>query len=340
MGGRQILGKARRHAERLVGTLARSVRTEHLFGPRTVTLRDDDVMVTALVKNAAYFIATFIDHHIQLGVRHILFIDNGSTDASVEIAKRFPCVTIVRNTLPAFRHEAHLRSEISRRVARGGWVMFADADELADIPLPGQTGLAGLVGHCNRSGYTAVVGQMLDHFSDEPYHRLRGLDYKEAISSLRLYSLAAVESIDYDNRAEIPFSYFLERNSCPDRGVQLKRGGVRRELFGENPFLSKHSLVRNLPETTLMTHPHCASGVRVADVTLLLRHYKLAGDWVERDAHSVRTNVWRHGEDRLRLAAVGTGDFRLTSAQPRTWASVDTLLDEGFLYASSAFSSA
>lgn len=295
-------------------------------------------MVAALVKDAAYFISRFIDHHLELGARHILLIDNGSTDATVDIARMFDRVTIIRNTAPALVHETHLRNEISRRVAQGGWVLFADADELIELPIAGERRLEKLTGYCNRLGYTAVVGQMLDRFSEDDYSRLRHLDYDEAISAMDLYSLNKVKSIDYSDHSEIAFRYFLEKNVCDDPGVQFKQGGVRQELFNESPFLSKHPLVRNRAGIGLMTHPHCASGVAVADVTLLIHHYKLAGDWVQRDRKSVHERVWAHGEDRKRLATIGrSDDFRLTPAKSRKWVNVGKLLDEGFLYASSRF---
>jgi hypothetical protein len=102
--------------------------------------------------------------------------------------------------------------------------------------------------------------------------------------------------------------------------------------------LSKHSLVRNLAGIGLMTHPHCASGVQVADVTGLLRHYKLAGDYLARDRASVAAGTWDHAEDAKRLAAAKGGDgFALSPATPQVYAGQAPLVAQGFLQVSDRF---
>ncbi|MGA0540781.1 glycosyltransferase family 2 protein [Neotabrizicola sp. VNH66] len=333
---RRIAGGLRRRVTAALAQRARRRATRLLHGPDRVALPDTGVMAVLLVRNGAWFVPRFLDHHLALGVDHILVIDNGSTDGTVDLCRR-DRVTVLENTLPVRRHESALRSELAQRVAQGGWILFADSDELVELPLPGPDALARLTGWCNRHGYTAVLGQMLDRFSDRPYAALRDLTYDQAIAALDLYAVEGVETIPYAARDRVEFAWFLRQNRCDDPAVAFKTGGLRRELFGENPFLSKHSLVRNVPGVVPMVHPHAASGVSVADVTLLLHHYKLAGDWVARDRKQVEAATWVHGEDARRIAAVGNGDFRLTPAQPLPWRGIAALREEGFLYASPDF---
>ncbi|WP_157056479.1 hypothetical protein [Pseudorhodobacter aquimaris] len=102
--------------------------------------------------------------------------------------------------------------------------------------------------------------------------------------------------------------------------------------------MSKHSLVRNITRVQPMVHPHCASRVRVADVTGLLRHYKLAGDYLARDRASVANGTWEHSEDAKRLAAATGGDaFRIAPARAEVYAGPEVLVDQGFLEASEAY---
>jgi hypothetical protein len=303
----------------------------HLHGPTRVILGADQVALVALVRDAAWFLGSFLDHHLALGVTHVVLVDNGSTDATPDIARGYPQVTLLRNTLPAKRHEVALRAMAARRVVRGGWVLFADADEMAELPLGT---LSALTAYANAEGYTAVLGQMIDLYSPLPYAAQAGMDYPAAIAACRHWSARGLDRIAYHDAPRIGFHWFLRDNICDDPGVTFLQGGLRAEVFGEAPFLSKHSLVRNLPGLDLMTHPHAASRVAVADVTLALRHYKLAGPWRERDRTSVAAATWDHTEDARRLLVAADGGFCIAPPEPLDWRGAVDLLDRGVLYAS------
>lgn len=307
-------------------------------GPGRVSLGPADCAVVALVKDAGFFLEAFLRHHQGLGARHILLIDNGSTDDTLEIAARFEGVTVVRNTLPAKRYESLLRAQIAARVLRGGWVLFADADEMFEVPLAGPGALPRLTAYLERHGYTAMVTQMLDLYAPLPYGQTRAMGYAEAVTRFDHFSLRGITWVDYHDREAVAFHWFLRDNICEDVGVKLAIGGLRREVFGEGCFLSKHSLVRNRGAGPLMVHPHCTSGVRVADVTGVLRHYKLAGDWMARDRASVAAGTWEHAEDARRLAMVGAGDgFAIAPAEPLVWQGTADLVERGFLHASTRY---
>lgn len=324
-----------------VGRFRRWLTMRHIHGAKKVHLSDTQVMVTLLARNSAYFIRHYIQYYFSIGAQHILVIDNGSSDATIDICKEFDRVTIVQNVLPAKHNESGFRSEFSQRIAKGGWVLFADSDELIELPAAANNALTPLTAYCNARGFTAVLGQMLDHFSLKPYEELRHLSYPDAVRALDHYSLNQVKVIPYGDEHAVTFSWFLRRNTCADVGVKFYRGGLRHEIFGENPFLSKHSLVRNVRGAVLMSHPHCASNVVVADFTLLIHHYKLSGSWVERDLGTVSESRWEHKEDRRRLSIIRDGQVApLSPEQPQLWQRIEQLRQQGFLYWSAAFTAA
>lgn len=329
----RILSGLRRRAETWAARRAVAQGNRVIHGPATVQLAPDEVAVVALMKNASYFLADFMAHHQALGVRHVVIVDNGSTDDTVAIAQGFANTTVIRNTLPAKRYEVLLRVQAARHVLRGGWVLFLDADEMFEPPLSAP--LPRLLAYLETRGFTAMVTQMLDLFTPQPYGETKGWTYAQVLSGANQFSLGQITTVPYHDRDRIGFSWFLDQNKGD---VALKIGGLRHEVFGEACFLSKHSLVRNLPDVQLMVHPHCAAGVRVADVTGLLRHYKLAGDYLARDRASVAAGTWDHAEDAKRLAAATGGDsFRIRPEAALPYQGPEDLANRGFLEASDAY---
>lgn len=335
----RIVNRIAQTARAVIGRYRRWSTTTHLHGPKKVYLSDTQVMVTLLARNSSYFIDYYLDYYFSLGAQHILVIDNGSTDGTIEVCRSYDKVTVLQNLLPAKHNESGFRTELSQRIAQGGWIMFADSDELIELPVKSTNGLALLTGYCNERGYTAVLGQMLDHFSLRSYEELRDLSYGEAVAALDHYSLGQVEVMPYGDEHGVDFSWFLRRNKCADAGVKFYRGGIRLEIFGENPFLSKHSMVKNVRGAVLMAHPHCASNVVVADFTILIHHYKLSGRWVERDVGTVNERRWEHKEDTRRLSIISQDDSiaPLSPLEPQLWRDMETLRQQGFVYASKSF---
>lgn len=337
---RSVAGSAKRRIRR--GPLRREImrNTRHLHGPERVELGDSEVMVTLLARDVAWFLPVFLDHHFALGVSHILVIDNGSKDQTVEICRGYQHVTVMQNLMPTRVHQSAMRSDLSQFVATGGWILFADADELIEMPLPVNNALRRLTDYCNRYGYSAVLAQMLDRFSINPYSESRDLSYSDAISQMSWYSLNDLEFIDYDSpQISDRFGWHVRGARCADPAIRFQQGGIRAELLGEVSFMTKHALVQNQRVRPLQTHPHFVPGANVADVTFLINHFKLSGDWISRDKIAQREARYQYGGDARRLAAI-RGDFdtfRLCPVEPRSWLGVEKLLDEGFLYASLRF---
>lgn len=332
----RVLNGLKRRVDGAREALAVRLNTKHLYGPERVHLQEDECVAVSLVKNAEYFLEGFLDHHFNIGASYVVLLDNGSTDATMDIARSYDRVVLAQSHLPARRYECLLRKWAVRKFVSGGWILFVDSDEMFELPVGRR--VEDLTHYCNRHGFTAVVTQMLDLFSPLSYDQLRSMTYAQSIEAANEYSLAALTRISYDDDDKVSFSYFLRRNRCDFDTVKLMVGGVRREIFGEECFLSKHSLVRNIDGIDLMSHPHCASGVSCADVTALLRHYKLTGAYLDRDRKSVAARTWDHGEDRRRVQVVGRDDtFAIKVPEPRRYRGPQALLDEGFLVCSERY---
>lgn len=314
------------------------VRTNYrlIHGLSRVKLQENQAAVVSLMKNSAFFIRDFIEHHQALGASHILIVDNGSTDDTVKIARSYPAVTILENTLPVHEFECVMRSEAAKMTFDGGWIIFVDSDELFEPPI---SNLTVLLSYLSQFGYTAMVNQMLDLYDPAPYGECKNASYSEIVKRCTHYSLNEIKSIPYLSRSN-PHHWFVSKNKCSNSAIMLKVGGIRHEIFKE-PYttLSKHSIVKNTLEVESMVHPHYASKVNIADVTGLIRHYKLGGNYLERDKKSVETKAWKHNEDlrRLNIAEKKGDNFIIEPKLPHVFEGTQKLIEQGFLSVSDQY---
>ncbi|MEM6489440.1 MAG: glycosyltransferase family 2 protein [Pseudomonadota bacterium] len=306
----------------------------HLAGPAHFELADDEVCGFVLVHDGAYHLPYLFEWHRARGVDKWIVIDNASNDATREIVAAQPNTILARCDLPYQQYERRLRYLSLKRFARGGWRLILDADELFDYPQSDRLSLSDVVRRANAQGHSAVVAQMLDMFPKGPLAELGDMDFRAAAGRSTHYDLQNIDRYDYAG-PKPDIEYWLSHNSVSDPGVQILFGGVRRTVFGETCCLSKHPLVRDVPGARLGWHPHLSPGLRVADYSAVLRHYKFTGDFIGREREVVERLGATNDGPRLRVARYLQED-RLALCQPssRRLDSVDDLYANGFLYAS------
>lgn len=333
---RRIAGGLRRRAGDQAARRALRRASRVLSGRSAVQLADDECCAVVLLKNGVYFLPELLAHHRSIGVRHFLVIDNGSTDGTQGLLESERDVTVVENRLPVAEYEVLIRSLVPRDHVQGGWFLVVDSDEMFDPP-PGCGGkIRPLLRYLEAQGHTSMLAHALDMFSDAPAAVTAGWSYPEALQNLTLHSLGGLERIAYHD-PDFVLSYYLKHNPT-DGSQHFWRGGVRREVFGETPLLTRHNLVRNAPGVALPGHVHALSGVHVSDVTASFRHYKFTGDYIARDRAQVAAKVWQHGEDARRVVLYDRpGGFAISSPTQKTYAGVEALLAEGFIQTSVKF---
>src|SRR5215217_5195434 len=142
---------------------------EHLYGPEEVPYEEDELVLVCLVRNGRPYVNSFVEHHTSLGIKHLFFLDNGSTDGTIEALKEYDNVSVLHTGLPFKRYETSVRKYLVERFGKKGrWCLYVDIDELFDYPYSDVVGLGSLLGYLNERSYTAVVAQMLDMFPEEP----------------------------------------------------------------------------------------------------------------------------------------------------------------------------
>ena len=329
----RLIARAERHAE--YRKFRKSV--QHVSGPRTIPGGSQDVTVIALVRDAGFYLTEFLLHYRALGAKHFIFCDNGSQDGAVNRLKGEPDTTVLQWLLPFRDTENHMRRHAAETYCKGRWILYADADELFDYRSSTDLKLSGLTKYLDDHNFTAMVAQMVEMFPKGPIAEHTNSPYAQVLSDYTYFDLTDARSVSYFD-PEIRFHPLLIDNTIQSDTLKFYFGGVRSRVFGEDCCLTKHPLVHVGHGVRLGVNPHCASGVRCADITGLIRHYKFSNNPFARDMAAVKAGEMGHGEDRLRRDVVRNNpDVSLWSASAKPLSSIDILYDEGFLLTTPQF---
>ena len=302
-------------------------RVTWVSGRRDISASPDEFVVVCLVRDGAVYLPEFLRHYRELGAKHIVLLDNGSTDETSRLVAQEPDVTLWRSLAPFKIFKSVMRRWLVMRYGRRNWVLSVDIDEFFDYPFRREFGSASLLRYLNRCGFTAVVAQMLDMFPETAVTADSGSAWR---SRHRFFSLSDLERQPYA-------TYFAENVAPP--GLEVMHGGIRSSAFQVRALLTKHPLL--FPSGGVRyVHPHKITGARIADFSAVLLHYKFVGDFTRYVETIVREESFSMNsrEYRQYLRAISAKpEFSLYSDTVSELTAVERLLDQDFLVASHAF---
>lgn len=305
---------------------------EHVHGPEAFEYGEDELVVVCLVRNGRPWIKSFVEHYHELGVKHIVFLDNGSSDGTPEAARSYEDVTVLRTNLPFKRYQMAMKQYLMERFCRGRWSLCVDVDELFDYPYSDVVGLADFLRYLRERSYTAVAAQMLDMFSDEPLADVAVDGADEPLKELyRFYDLSNVRRQRY---SESPIAGATE-NISADEEISVLRGGIQETAFGSMALLTKHPLVFIDERVKPMDgSAHVVSNARIADVSCVLLHYKFTRRLYDQVRRAVRQeNYMRDSRKHKKHLEVleTTASLQLRDETARELRSVNELVHNQFL---------
>jgi hypothetical protein len=310
---------------------------EHLHGPKEIRYGKEELVVLCLVRNGLPWIKTFVEHYFSLGVKHIVFLDNNSTDDTVAAATRYNDVTVLRAKLPVNAHggagQVEMMNYLRARFGRDRWSLCVDIDELFDYPYSDVINLTSLLSYLNAKSFTAVTAQLLDMFPEKPVLE-RAEEQDEPLKEVhRFYDLSNLERWNKEDRPKMLPRF---NNTVESEEVEWFRGGIRKTIFSIKPYLTKYPLVlydgKTWPEP-----PHYVYNARIADFTCVLLHYKFLNNYRERTVAAAPSwrNTLASDEYSSYLEELERNpSLRLKEETAREIASVNDLLENGFLSAS------
>lgn len=307
---------------------------EIVSGPTCLPISDTALALVTMTRESEHFIKAFIEYHLGLGCEWIVILDNGSQDRTVEFARSYDRVTVLRSALPFGNFKTPMRHYLMRRFCKNRWCLRVDSDELFDYPGSSRFTPTDLLAYLDSHRYTAVLGYMLGLFPRGPLLHLGDPPAQQSLIDTHCwYDLNEIE--------RKPYRYEFYGNLTPKPTPQVYYGGIRSKAFGFNPLITKHPLVF-CEERILkgLGNAHSVRHARIADFSVVLRHYKFGGDFVALITRAIQEQGYFSGSVEYRhyeRALSAEPELSLWSPQSHQLICAEQLLHHGFLFASERF---
>lgn len=302
----------------------------HLAGPGDVPSGSRNLVATCLVKNGAFHLETFLAHHRHLGLKHFVLLDNGSSDATLEIASQQEDVTLLQCELPFGQAKHALRAWLLETFGVRGWTLMVDIDERFDYPCRAELGLGKFLEYLDRRKFSAVPAHLLDLFAEGPIDTWPASG-EEMIERCVWYDLSSLEK-------SIPKIWF-NRHSGPPIGTF--HGGIRQKAFGIRPNLTKFPLIHwGRGARPYLNNSHFFRCGHIADLSCLLKHYKFTAAFGSQVDNAVREGQYFNNSSEYRIyrnVLRKSGGLDLRTPEARQYGGDHDLIEEGFLDVSKAF---
>lgn len=234
-------------------------------------LKTNDIPLVAQIRNARRYLPSFLEHYRNLGVTRFIFVDDRSSDGSLEYLETVEDVDLYQSRLSYMESNRGIlfKEEVVRIYGRDRWWVFVDIDEYL------------------------VYDGIENHGLREVIHALEGRNLKRLLAPLLdMYPLGDVDLARFDGSdTTMPWQvasafdrsgYFIRF-----RGKDWEiRGGVRRRVFGNWVELAKYPLmyVTEADYFRSIHYPRPHHGNYVPVLGNLL-HFKFFSDYEE----SIRT---------------------------------------------------
>jgi hypothetical protein len=304
-------------------------KIRHISGPQEISYGPDELLAICVVRNGGLYIHSFMEHHLSIGVKHFVFLDNGSTDDTTEKLSAWNNVTLLQTDVPYKKYENTMKRYLAEKFSPGRWNLCVDIDERFNYPSANRLSLRDFLRYLAANHYTAVAAQMLDMFSERPLTGLKTVGDDPLVEKYPYYDISAITKTEY----------VWSPPSNP--AIKYYRGGIRKTVFGTNNGLTKSPLVLMDGRVKTFIGWHAVGGARMADISCVLMHYPFVSSFAEKVEEAARTD--RYGmvstddykayAEKLRLQP----DLRLKLESAQRFIELEQLIDQDFLIVSEKY---
>lgn len=280
-------------------------------------------IVICVLKDEIIRIPDFLRHYRCAGIERFVFIDNGSTDGTLDYLRQQPDVDVYCKS--DHFHWVVKQGWINRVVQIYGherWYIYADADEQIVFQEIGRRTFVDVTREMERRGVRRVRGFLLDMYAAGPLVASRYDGHGPLLDAYPYFDLTG----------------YRERKFTEIISV---KGGPRVRVFGKvdrkfSPELTKYPLFR-LNESEYMANPHHIwpfdhnfDSARY----LAILHFKFLPDITRRIQKAVEQGNYWNGSFEYRCYARGIEaepDLSLVDAESKQFRSAEDLLALGLI---------
>jgi hypothetical protein len=240
-----------------------------------------EVLLFTVVRNEAWRLPRFLEYYRKLGVSRFYVVDNGSDDGGTDFLLAQADVHVFRTADSFAKASSGMRwmNELVQRYGDDHWCLYVDADEMLVFPGVEDNGLQHLLRRMERHGHEAFFAFMLDMHGPTVGFR------PECRPGDDLQTLYPFFENTYHRAGGV---------RCPYR--QMSGGMLRR--FRSTWDLTKTPIIRGGRSIRFLSSSHEISPAPMSDVTGVLLHFKMVGDFARRSLAGVGSrspmNVRRH----------------------------------------------
>ena len=149
-----------------------------VFVDRTDQIRSDDLLLFCTQRNEGVRLPYFLDYYRKLGIGHFFFVDNDSTDGSLEYLAQQPDVSVWRTkaSYKRARFGVDWLNWLQLKHAHGHWALTVDPDEFLVYPFCDTRPLRALTDWLDASSIKSFSAMLLDMYpkgrlDEQPYQR-------------------------------------------------------------------------------------------------------------------------------------------------------------------------